>query len=226
MFRIEEVEHRYGDRTVLRDVSVELTERRVAVVGANGSGKSTFVRLLNGLVVPTSGTVTVDGLDTRKDGRRIRAKVGFVFQDPDLQIVMPTVAEDLAFGLKHRGLSKADIDQRVEQALEDNGLRDVRDQPAHLLSGGQKQRLAIASVLATAPRYVVFDEPTTMLDLRSKRQIARVMAELEQHVVVVSHDMDLLEGFDRVLVFDEGRLVADGPPDVSIAFYLELMGAC
>lgn len=226
MFHIKDVEHRYGERTVLRDVSVELAEHRVAVVGANGSGKSTFARLLNGLVTPTSGTVTVDGLDTRKDGRKVRAKVGFVFQDPDLQIVMPTVAEDLAFGLKYRGLSKSEIDQRVERALVDNGLGDLRDQPAHLLSGGQKQRLAIASVLATEPRYLVFDEPTTMLDLRSKRQIARVIADLQQPVIVISHDMDLLAGFDRVLVFDEGSLVADGPPETSIAFYLELMGAC
>ncbi|MFJ9442557.1 energy-coupling factor ABC transporter ATP-binding protein [Kitasatospora sp. NPDC101235] len=226
MFRIKDVEHRYGERTVLRDVSVELSEHRVAVIGANGSGKSTFARLLNGLVVPTSGTVTVDGLDTHKEGRKVRARVGFVFQDPDLQIVMPTVAEDLAFGLKYRGLSKAEIADRVDRALDTYGLRDFRDHPAHLLSGGQKQRLAIASVLALAPRYVVFDEPTTMLDLRSKRQVTRIIAALEQPVVVVSHDMDLLADFDRVLVFDEGRLVADGRPATSIAAYLELMDAC
>ena len=113
MIELRQVSHRFGDHQVLRDVSLTITERRVAVVGANGSGKSTFARLLNGLVVPDEGTVTVDGLDTRTEGKAVRRKVGFVFQDPDTQIVYPTVEEDIAFGLKNLKLDKAEIARRV-----------------------------------------------------------------------------------------------------------------
>ncbi|GAA4005967.1 ABC transporter ATP-binding protein [Allokutzneria multivorans] len=226
MFLFEDVEHGYDERRVLHGISVELTERRIAVIGANGSGKSTFARLLNGLQVPTSGRVLVDGLDTRSEGRAVRRKVGFVFQDPDVQIVMPTVAEDVAFGLKHRGLSKKDTAARVVEVLAEHGLSELAERPAHLLSGGEKQRLAIASVLALEPECVVFDEPTTMLDLRNKRRTTRVIAELPHQVVVVSHDLDLLSDFDRVLVFDEGRIVEDAPPARAIPAYLDLMAPC
>ncbi|MCC3768422.1 energy-coupling factor ABC transporter ATP-binding protein [Streptomyces sp. UNOC14_S4] len=222
MIEIEGVGHRYGERRVLRDVDLRLTEDRVGVIGSNGSGKSTFARLLNGLLVPTEGRVGVDGLDTRRRGKEVRRRVGFVFQDPDIQIVMPTVAEDLAFGLKGRGLGKEEIRARVTEALEEYGLSEFRDHPAHLLSGGQKQLLAIAAVLVTGPRYVVFDEPTTLLDLRNKRRVGKLVRELGQKVVVVSHDLDLLADFDRVIVFDQGRVVADGPAEESIAAYVAM----
>ncbi|MGW4355769.1 energy-coupling factor ABC transporter ATP-binding protein [Nocardia sp. NPDC004582] len=222
MIELDGVSHRFGEREVLRDLDLRLSEHRIAVVGANGSGKSTFARLLNGLQVPTTGTVRVDGLDTRKQGRAVRKLVGFVFQDPDVQIVMPTVAEDLAFGLKHHGVAKSDIPQRVTETLATYGLTEFRDHPAHLLSGGQKQLLAIAAVLSVRPEYVVFDEPTTLLDLRNTRRVTRMLRELPQKLVVVSHDLDLLADFDRVLVFDEGRIVADGPPARTIPQYVAM----
>ena len=224
---IEGVTHAYGEgagrRTVLRDVSVTLTEQRIGIIGANGSGKSTFVRLLNGLVVPTQGTVTVDGLDTRRHGREVRRKVGFCFTDPDAQIVMPTVAEDVAFGLRRRGLSKAEVAARVRETLAAYGLADHADHPAHLLSGGQKQLLALSSVLVTDPDVLVLDEPTTLLDLRNAAAVQRVVRELPHQVVLVTHHLDLLDGFDRVLVFDEARLVYDGPPDAAVEYYRKLM---
>jgi biotin transport system ATP-binding protein len=207
---------------VLRDVNLRFDEDRVAVIGANGSGKTTFARLLNGLLLPTEGRVVVDGLDTRKRGKAVRRLVGFVFQDPDVQIVMPTVAEDLAFGLKHQGVPKGEIEQRVVEAMAEYGLSEFHDHPAHLLSGGQKQLLALAAVLVTRPRYVVFDEPTTLLDLRNSRHITKLLRELRQRIVVVSHDLDLVAGFDRVVVFDDGRVVEDGPPRSSIAAYLAM----
>ncbi|MGX1805257.1 energy-coupling factor ABC transporter ATP-binding protein [Nocardia sp. NPDC055321] len=222
MIELEGVSHRFGEREVLAGLDLTLTEDRIAVIGSNGSGKSTFARLLNGLQVPSAGRVRVDGLDTRKQGKAVRRLVGFVFQDPDVQIVMPTVAEDLAFGLKHHGLAKADIAERVTEVLGEYGLTEFRDHPAHLLSGGQKQLLAIAAVLAVRPRYVIFDEPTTLLDLRNKRRVTTLLRELPQQVVVISHDLDLLTDFDRVLVFDGGRVVADGPPGTSIAHYLAM----
>lgn len=221
------VTHAYGDgqarRLVLRDVSVTLSEQRVGVIGANGSGKSTFVRLLNGLVLPAEGTVSVHGLDTRKQGREVRRRVGFCFTDPDAQIVMPTVAEDVAFGLRRRGLGKAEVAARVRATLETYGLADHADHPAHLLSGGQKQLLALSSVLVTDPDVLVLDEPTTLLDLRNAAVVQRVVRDLPHQVVLVTHHLDLLDGFDRVLVFDEARLVYDGQPEAAVAFYRELM---
>ena len=223
MIEVRGVSHRYGDRVVLRDLDVRLTEQRVGVVGANGSGKSTFARMLNGLVLPTAGRVRVDGLDTRTDGREVRRRVGFCFTDPDAQIVMPTVGEDVAFGLRRRGLSRAESRTRVRAALEAYGLADHADHPAHLLSGGQKQMLALASVLVTEPAVLVMDEPTTLLDLRNAQLVSRVVAGLPQQVLLVTHHLDLLDGFDRVLVFDEGRLVCDDLPGEAVGFYRKLM---
>ena len=220
---LQDVGHAYGDRVVLAGISLTLTERRVGVIGANGSGKSTFARLLNGLVVPTSGTVQVDGLDTRTQAREVRRRVGFVFQDPDAQIVHPTVAEDLAFGPRNQGLPDEEIDRRVEEMLDRYELAGHRDHPAHLLSGGQKQLLAIAGVLAMRPQRIVFDEPTTLLDLTNTRKVGRVIEELEQDVVVVTHHLDLLSGFDRVLVVEDGRVVADGAPGETLPWYVARM---
>ncbi|SEL52602.1 biotin transport system ATP-binding protein [Blastococcus sp. DSM 46786] len=217
------VSHRYGDRPVLADVDLHLTEARIGVVGANGSGKSTLARLLNGLVVPTAGQVLVDGLDTRTSVREVRRRVGFVFQDPDAQIVHPTVAEDAAYGLENQGVPAAERAERVAEVLARYGLAGHADHPAHLLSGGQKQLLAIAGVLVMRPARVVFDEPTTLLDLVNARRVARVIHELEQQVVVVTHQLDLLDGFDRVLVVDGGRIVEDAAPRPAVAAYRALM---
>jgi biotin transport system ATP-binding protein len=220
---LRSVSHRYGDRPVLADLDLHLTEARIGIVGANGSGKSTFARLLNGLVVPADGQVLVDGLDTRTAVREVRRRVGFVFQDPDAQIVHPTVAEDAAYGLENQGVPAAERTERVAEVLARYGLAGHADHPAHLLSGGQKQLLAIAGVLVMRPARVVFDEPTTLLDLINARRIARVIDELEQQVVVVTHQLDLLDSFDRVLVVDGGRLVEDAAPRPAIAAYRSLM---
>ena len=217
------VGHRYGDRTVLADVDLRLSERRIGVIGANGSGKSTFARLLNGLVVPTEGTVLVDGLDTRTSVREVRRRVGFVFQDPDAQIVHPTVAEDVGYGLENQGVPAGERAERVTEVLARYGLDGHADHPAHLLSGGQKQLLAIAGVLVMRPARIVFDEPTTLLDLVNTRRVASVIAGLDQQVVVITHDLELLDAFDRVLVIDGGRIVEDGAPEDSVAAYRKLM---
>lgn len=220
---VQQVTHAFGQgvirRVVLRDVSVRLTEQRIGIIGGNGSGKSTFVRLVNGLVLPSTGSVTVDGLDTRRQGREVRRRVGFCFTDPDAQIVMPTVSEDVAFGLRRSGLPKSEVAGRVARHLSSYGLADHADHPAHLLSGGQKQLLALASVLVTEPAVLVLDEPTTLLDLRNAAMVADVVSALPQQVLLVTHHLHLLDGFERVLVFDEGRVVFDGPVDEAAAFY-------
>ncbi|CCH86984.1 ABC-type cobalt transport system, ATPase component [Modestobacter italicus] len=217
------VGHRYGDRVVLAGIDLTLTEPRVGVIGANGSGKSTFARLLNGLVVPEEGQVLVDGLDTRTQVRAVRRRVGFVFQDPDAQIVHPTVAEDVGYGLENQGVPAGERAARVAEVLARYGLAGHADHPAHLLSGGQKQLLAIAGVLVMRPARIVFDEPTTLLDLVNARRVGELIAGLEQQVVVVTHQLDLLDGFDRVLVVDGGRVVEDAAPAPAVAAYRSLM---
>lgn len=219
------VSHVYPGRDdpALTDLDVRLDDHRIGVIGANGSGKSTFARLLNGLVVPSRGKVTIGGWDTARDGREVRRRVGFCFTDPDSQIVMPTVAEDVAFGLRRRGLSKAEAAARVDEVLRAYGLHAHADHAAHRLSGGQKQLLALASVLATEPELLVMDEPTTLLDLRNSRMVADTVAGLPQQVVLLTHHLELVADFDRVLVFDQTRLVHDGSPEESVKIYRELM---
>ncbi|HWS59136.1 MAG TPA: ABC transporter ATP-binding protein [Actinotalea sp.] len=209
--------------TILEPTTLRLTERRVGVIGANGSGKSTFARLLNGLVTPSEGRVLVDGLDTVADGAAVRARVGFAFTDPDAQLVMPTVAEDVALSLRRLGLGRADRARRVHEVLARFGLDHLAERSVHALSGGQKQLLALAGVLATEPAVLVCDEPTTLLDLRNTRAVAEVLAGLAQRVVLVTHDLDLAERTDRVLVVDRARVVFDGDPAAAVAYYRALM---
>ena len=224
MIEFDHVSHRYGERVVLREVTCTLAEERIGIIGANGSGKSTLARLVNGLVVPTEGKVVVDGLDPSRQGHEVRRHVSFLFSDPDAQIVMPTVGEDIGFSLRRHRLSREETRAQVEAILERVGLAGYADHPAHLLSSGQKQLLALASVLVTEPRILVADEPTTLLDLRNTRLIADLLAGLPQQIVLVTHDLDLVAGYDRVLVIDGGRLVADGTGTECIAFYRRLLG--
>ncbi|MFH8680374.1 energy-coupling factor ABC transporter ATP-binding protein [Streptomyces lydicus] len=218
---LDGVSVRFGTRTVLDALDVELTEQRIGIIGSNGSGKSTFARLLNGLVLPDEGTVLVGGHDTAKDVRRIRRQVGFVFQNPDNQIVLPLVEEDMAFGLRNTGVPRKEIPGRVREQLAHLGIAALADRPSHALSGGEKQLVALASVLVMRPETVVFDEPTTLLDLRNRNLIRDTVAALPQQAVVLTHDLDLLTGFDRVLVLDRGRVVHDGPPRTAVPWYVE-----
>lgn len=223
MIRLEQVSLSFEGRPVLREISLDLREQRIGLIGANGSGKSTLARTLNGLIVPDSGRVLVDGEDTRRHARSIRRKVGFVFSDPDTQILMPTVAEDVAVGLRDSGLPKSELDARVDAILEKHGLAAHRDHPAHLLSGGQKQMLALASVLVIEPKFLICDEPTTLLDLRNVRVITAALAALPQQILLLTHHLEMLGDFDRVLVMDGGRVVFDGAPAPAIRHYRDLM---
>lgn len=208
-----------GDVVILRETTLTLTEQRVALIGANGSGKSTLARLLNGLVTPTSGTVTVDGLDTVSDGRAVRRRVGFVFTDPSAQLVMPTVVEDVALSLRRTHRDKAERKEAALRVLETFGLRELADRSVHTLSGGQRQLLALAGVLATDPDVLVADEPTTLLDLANSRMIADLLFSLPQQLVLLTHDLDLAARCDRALVLDGGRVVHDGSAADAVAHY-------
>lgn len=205
--------------TVLHETSLELSEQRIALVGPNGSGKSTLARLLNGLVEPTSGRVTVDGLDVARRGREVRRRVGFVFTDPSAQLVMPTVLEDVALSLRRRVRGREERTAAAREVLASYGLEGLADRSVHTLSGGQRQLLAIAGVLATDPAILVADEPTTLLDLRNARAIGDLLLGLPQQLVVATHDLDLAQRCDRALLVDDGRIVADGAPAEVVTYY-------
>nr|WP_205827441.1 ABC transporter ATP-binding protein [Microbacterium excoecariae] len=207
--------------TILADVTVALAEPRVAVIGRNGSGKSTFARTLNGLVRPTAGRVEVDGVDVGRAPKRARERVGFLFTQPDAQILMPTPAEDLALSARAAGVPRGEVASRVAAQLEAFGLAAHANQPAYSLSGGQKQLLALAAVLLGAPRILVADEPTTLLDLHNARRIGDLLLSGAgaRQVVLVTHDLDLAARCDVALRFEKGRLAAVGAPDEIIAAY-------
>jgi biotin transport system ATP-binding protein len=210
----------FGDRTALRDVSVSLDQRRIGVIGSNGSGKSTFARMLNGLVQPTSGSVLVHGLDPARQSKQLRRRVGFIFSNPDVQIVMPTVVEDVAFSLRGRGLTSSEAGARVSAVLDRFSLSEHSDAPAHSLSGGQKQLLALSSILVGEPTLIVADEPTALLDAANRRRIAdHLLEELPQQLVLVTHDLRMAARCDVVLRFDAGRLVECGAPGDVVARY-------
>ena len=215
----------YDGEQILEPLTVSLSEQRIGIIGYNGSGKSTTVRLINGLIEPTSGQVLYDGLTPDKRGKDIRKRVGFVFSDSESQIVMPRVSDDVAFSLRRFKLPREEVKRRVAEALERFELTDRAENSPHTLSGGEKQMLALASVLVIEPDTIIADEPTTLLDLRNRRRIVRELMSLDQQLIVVTHDLEMLRGFDRVLVIDDGALAYDGTPDDAIAFYTDLMDA-
>ena len=214
-----------GEVLILDRITATLTEQRVALIGANGSGKSTLARLINGLVEPSSGQVRVDGLDVAKDGAAVRRRVGFVFTNPTAQLVMPTVAEDVALSLRRHLRDKDARDRRVIDVLTSFGLETFADASVHTLSGGQQQLLALAGVLACEPTAVVADEPTTLLDLRNAIDITDRLFALDQQLILVTHDLDLAARCDRALVVEDGRIGFDGPADAAVAHYRQSVGA-
>lgn len=202
----------------------------VGIVGGNGSGKSTLARHLNALLLPTAGSVRVDGWDTRDRAAtwEIRRRVGMIFQNPDNQLVATVVDEDVAFGPENLGLPPAVIRQRVDEALEVVGMTAFHRHAPHLLSGGQKQRVAIAGVLAMRPACLVLDEATTMLDPAGRAEVLATLAALNRRhgvtIVLISHAMEDLADAGRIIALDQGRIVLDGPAADVIARIEEVPG--
>jgi cobalt transport protein ATP-binding subunit len=200
------------------DLRIEPGER-VALVGPNGAGKSTLMLTLNGIHVPSHGSVTIAGtVVDRSTVRRIRAQVGLVFQDPDDQLFSPTVFEDVAFGPVHMGVPAVEIHDRVERALAAVGMTGLERRLPHRLSLGQRKRVALATVLSMDPSVLVFDEPSAGLDPRGRRDLIRLLRSLSQTQLISTHDMRLVaEVFPRTVVMDGGLVVADGQTDVILA---------
>ena len=213
----------YDSDVILQPQTLELSEQRIGIIGSNGSGKSTLVRLINGLIEPSSGTVAYNGLDVAEHGKDVRKKVGFIFSDAEAQIVMPRVRDDIAFSLRRFKLLKAEVNARVDDMLERFQLVDRAENSPHTLSGGEKQMLALAAVMVIEPETIIADEPTTLLDMRNRRRIIRELTSLDQQVIVVTHDIEMLTDFDRVLCVNDGDIVFDGQAREAIAFYTDLM---
>ncbi|MBR3835425.1 MAG: energy-coupling factor transporter ATPase [Clostridia bacterium] len=190
----------------------------LAVLGHNGCGKSTVAKLINGILVPSSGKVTVDGLDTSEDEKvtDVRRTVGMVFQNPDNQIVATIVEDDVAFGPENLGVPPHEIRKRVDDALKAVGMYEFRDREPHRLSGGQKQRVAIAGIIAMNTKCIVMDEPTAMLDPHGRQEVMDTIQMLNKErgitVILITHYMDEAVKADRVVVMDKGEIVLDGVP--------------
>ena len=204
---------------VLDRVSVTIKEGEfLAVLGHNGSGKSTLAKHFNAILIPTEGTVTVDGMNTAEEGKlyEIRQEVGMVFQNPDNQIVATLVEEDVAFALENLGVPPEEIRRRVDEALKKVGMYEYRLHATDQLSGGQKQRVAIAGIIAMQPRCVVLDEPTAMLDPKGRREVMSTIKQLNEEmgvtVVLITHYMDEAAQCGRVVVIDDGKTILDGTP--------------
>ena len=213
------IKYQGEEKETLHGVNLEIEEGTfVAVLGHNGSGKSTMAKLFNGILLPGEGRVLVDGIDTTHEDKllQVRATVGLVFQNPDNQIVANVVEDDVAFAPENLGVEPGEIRRRVDDALKAVGMYEYRMHAPHLLSGGQKQRVAIAGVLAMRPRCIVLDEPTAMLDPVGRREVIATVTKLcrEQGmtVVLITHHMSECVGADRLVVMSEGRIVADGTP--------------
>ena len=204
---------------VLDDVSLTIEPGSfVAVLGHNGSGKSTLAKHMNAILLPTGGTVYVDGIDTKDESRLldVRRTVGMVFQNPDNQLVANVVEEDVAFAPENLGVEPSEIRRRVDEALAMVGMTEYAAHAPHLLSGGQKQRVAIAGVIAMRPRCIVMDEPTAMLDPVGRREVLSTIQKLNAQfgitVVLITHHMDEAAMADRLVVMSDGHVIADGKP--------------
>lgn len=213
--QFKDVFFRYPDGTeALRGINFRITHgESVGVVGANGAGKSTLLQHMNGYLLPTSGTVTIgDLLLTKKTRQEVRRKVGIVFQNPDDQLFMPTVFDDVAFGPFNLGIDEASVRERVSQALCMVGSLALRDKPPHHLSCGQKSAVAIAAVMAMEPDILAMDEPAANLDPRSRRSLITLLKTFKHSKIIASHDLDLiLDVCGRCIVIGDGIVVADGP---------------
>ena len=229
--RRDEDDHVEEVKRAIDDLTLDIKQGDfVAILGHNGSGKSTFAKQINGILLPTDGTVWISGMNTADDAHiwDIRKTAGMVFQNPDNQIIGTIVDEDVGFGPENMGVPSAEIWKRVEKSLKAVGMWEYRDHSPNKLSGGQKQRVAIAGVVAMQPKCIVLDEPTAMLDPNGRREVIRTVQELnrQEHVTVIliTHYMEEVIEANRIIVMDQGRVVMQGTPKEVFSHVEELKG--
>lgn len=221
IIQVERVSFRYGEEGpyALQDVDFSVKEGEwLAIVGHNGSGKSTLAKLLNGLLLPSSGVIRVEGFETNKKEEiwEIRRRVGMVFQNPDNQFVGTTVRDDVAFGLENIGIEREEMKRRIADSLEKVKMSAFLDQEPHRLSGGQKQRVAIAGILAMKPSVIILDESTSMLDPIGRKEVMETVRLLQKQenisVISITHDLEEVIHADRMIVMNKGKKLAEGTP--------------
>lgn len=212
-----------GEQVLLHVPQLDLQENRISVIGPNGGGKSTLLQLVNSLIEPTEGYVTVDGLDTIDDGATLRQQAGYLFANPAAQLIMPTPVEDVELSLRRQRRSAGDRRIAAMQCLEELGIADLAERSSHEISAGQQQLVALATVLALRPRILLLDEPTTLLDRVNSRRFTRMVDQLcaarDMQVMTATHDLALAAGAERCLLIDNGQIAVDGSPADVIAEY-------
>lgn len=208
---------RLSGRMILSDLSFSLSEPRIGIIGRNGSGKTTLLRLIAGLIAPTEGTVLVAGVDPFRDRKAMLSRLGILFQNPDHQILFPTVGEELAFGLRQLGQSEAEAMQKVRALLESEARGHWEKAATHTLSQGQRHYLCLLAVLLMQPEVILLDEPFAGLDMPTQLRLARRLAALPQKLITISHDPAAMKACDRVIWLEAGRLRSDGPSAVVLS---------
>ena len=222
---IEQVDLQRAGDPFFQKISLRWDEKRVGLIGNNGSGKSTLVRLLNGLMMPEQGRVSVFGYDTVKQAALMPALVGFIFQNPDHQMIFPTVAEELAFGCEQLGQTTQEARASAMALLREQGIESWADRPVTQLSEGQKQRVCILAVLIMKPRLLILDEPFSSLDLPTRRLLLQLIHNSDTHVLLISHDLSVYDEFDRLIWMEKGQIRADGTPDEVISRYIDAVNS-
>lgn len=213
LIALEAVDYAPSGVSVLTGISFQSDARRIGIIGRNGSGKTSLARVMAGLVAPDRGQVRIAGVDVAGDRKAALGCIGILFQNPDHQIIFPTVEEEVAFGLAQMGLSKSDVAARVSEILGQFGKAHWAPAAIHQLSQGQRQLVCLMSVLAMKPKVIILDEPFAGLDIPTALHLRRILAGLEVTLVVISHDPDVVRGYDRALWLEGGQVAQDGAPD-------------
>jgi len=212
MIQIKNLHFRYEDELILKNINLKIKESQyTSIIGANGSGKTTLVKHLNALLLPTKGSVSIDNLETKKAKMEVRKKVGFVFQNPEDQLINSIVSEDIAFGLENLGIETSKMRSKVNDIMKQLGIENLAKQNVNMLSFGQKQLVALAGVLVMNPKYIVFDEPTTMLDNKNKKNIMQIIKKLNTEnkigIILVTNIIADIKYSNNVIVLSDGKIV-------------------
>ena len=220
---ITDVSYQINDTTILRSVSFHSDAKRIAILGRNGSGKSTLSRLICGLDRPNQGAIRINDIDVYADRRAALNTVGMIFQNPDHQIIFPTVIEEMVFGLTQMGVEKPVADQRAMSYLAKFGKSDWRDRAISTLSQGQKKLLCLMAILAMEPKVIILDEPLAALDIPTQRQLTTILQSLPQTLIYITHDTAPIQHYDVAIWLEQGQVVETGSPDTVVPRFIDEM---
>ena len=220
---ITDVSYQINGTAILQAVSFESVAKRIAILGRNGSGKSTLSRLICGLDQPSQGTIRIDNIDVYKDRRATLDMIGMIFQNPDHQIIFPTVIEEMKFGLTQMGFDKFEADRRAMAYLKTFGKADWRDRAISTLSQGQKKLLCLMAILAMEPKVIILDEPLAALDIPTQRQLTEILQSLPQTLVYITHDTAPIQNYDVAIWLDQGKIVETGSPETLLPKFIDEM---